>query len=841
MGHSQSSMNPSRGDSHGDRHRRHDGGTSGPTSPSEQDTYTSRNGRGSRRNLVASLVGGGSNHEVLERKETRAEAKARRLERDRIARIEERKRSIREEHVDGGYLVTMGVYIGPEDFNKAIVRQLMIERRVAPFWRGLEDYEKDWTEHQLIAAGRGLPIPAADDVPTEDIAGPHSSDSPHASTQSASYDSSMGLSPSSTVNASATTATSLLRPRSKTLGLKSKESSAADTGPREIQLPKDTKVNGQAIEAFLYKDSVECTICFIWYPPYLNKTRCCDQNICSECFVQIKRPEPHPPEHHDPSQPAATPDPPQNPSESAEWLVSKPAGCPYCTEADFGITYVPPPFRRGLAYAMPPPEIANFSSAKSSSSINSPAMTGPGLAPGEERGRFVPIPPGDFRVTTTDQIRPDWSAKLEAANLQRAKRFAAASALHAAAFVLPSSSSESRPYSFRFPTRNRNANSAEASGSATPPNRGTSSRPATGQASHVRREVQETADGRRTKIEELDDMMMAEAIRLSIVAEEERKNKADKVAAKEAAKQAKKQAKEDKKKEKLERKSVYGASGSSASSSALNLASKLTGRRRGNSNASHLATEVTPEEVEEPVQGKGKGVDRSFSGNQESVTDNGLPGAQHSDPSTSSSLLETHQSIPSPTAPDKPSHLRQMSTASSATSSFVESGNGTNAQASSASIEIPGATETSYEGHEEGNAEAESMFNFRSLTARIESEANNEKGHSADHIENAQEVSSSRHGSRDEDASQAMDESIATIRAPHAPAPLEDAGHANSIPTGLQMPDTNINTNTNTNTNAVTPRLTVTPDTPAVMNSAEEDGKQLGSSFEHKSNAEITQ
>lgn len=730
-----------------------------------------------------------------------------------------------------------------------------IERRVAPFWRGLEDYEKDWTEHQLIAAGRGLPIPAADEVPTEDMTGPHSSDSPNVSSsnlqnltvpiasraQSASYDTSVGLSPSSPANASATS-TSLLRPRSKTLGLKSREPSAADAGPREIQLPKDTKVNGQAIEAFLYKDSVECTICFIWYPPYLNKTRCCDQNICSECFVQIKRPEPHPPEHHDPSQPAATPDP-QNPAESAEWLVSKPAGCPYCTEAEFGVTYVPPPFRRGLAYAMPPPEIANFSSTQSSSSINSPAITGPELAPGGERGRFVPIPPGDSRVTTTDQIRPDWSAKLDAANLQRAKRFAAASALHAAAFVLPSSTTESRPYSFRFPTRNRNVNSAEASGSATPPNRGTSSRPATGQGSHVRREVQETADGRRTKIEELDDMMMAEAIRLSIVAEEERKKKADKVAAKEAAKQAKKQAKEDKKKEKLERKSVYGASGSSASSSALNLASKLTGRRRGNSNASHLATEVTPEEVEEPVQGKGKGVDRSSSGNQENATDNGLPGAQHSDPSTSSSLLETHQSIPSPTAPDKPSHLRQMSTASSATSSFVESGHGSNAQGSSASIEIPGATETSYEGNEEGDAGSESMFNFRSLTARIESEAINEKGLSADHVENAQEVSSSRRGSREENAPEAMDESIATIRAPDALAPLEDVGHAQSIPTGLQMPDTNTDTNThtNTNTNAVTPQLTVTPDTPVIMNSAEEDGKQLGSSFEHKSNAEITQ
>jgi hypothetical protein len=37
---------------------------------------------------------------------------------------------MKEEHVDGGYLVTQGVYVGTEDFNKAVVRQLMVG-----FWR----------------------------------------------------------------------------------------------------------------------------------------------------------------------------------------------------------------------------------------------------------------------------------------------------------------------------------------------------------------------------------------------------------------------------------------------------------------------------------------------------------------------------------------------------------------------------------------------------------------------------------------------------------------------------------------------------------------------------------
>lgn len=61
-----------------------------------------------------------------QRRETKQEREARRLEKERQARLKERERSLREEHVDGGYLVTMGTYVGPEDFNKQIVRQLQV-------------------------------------------------------------------------------------------------------------------------------------------------------------------------------------------------------------------------------------------------------------------------------------------------------------------------------------------------------------------------------------------------------------------------------------------------------------------------------------------------------------------------------------------------------------------------------------------------------------------------------------------------------------------------------------------------------------------------------------------
>ena len=68
----------------------------------------------------------GRSGETTGRRETKQEREARRTERDRVAREKERERSMREESIDGGYLVTQGVYTGPEDYNKPIVRQLMV-------------------------------------------------------------------------------------------------------------------------------------------------------------------------------------------------------------------------------------------------------------------------------------------------------------------------------------------------------------------------------------------------------------------------------------------------------------------------------------------------------------------------------------------------------------------------------------------------------------------------------------------------------------------------------------------------------------------------------------------
>ena len=53
--------------------------------------------------------------------------------------------------VDFGFLTPQGVYTGPRDWNQAIVSQLICARKLAPFYRPLEDYEEDWDDDTILA------------------------------------------------------------------------------------------------------------------------------------------------------------------------------------------------------------------------------------------------------------------------------------------------------------------------------------------------------------------------------------------------------------------------------------------------------------------------------------------------------------------------------------------------------------------------------------------------------------------------------------------------------------------------------------------------------------------
>ncbi|KAJ7470581.1 hypothetical protein FB451DRAFT_1474968 [Mycena latifolia] len=234
-----------------------------------------------------------------------------------------------DDSVDYGQLVPQGVYSGPRDWNQSITAQLIIARRLAPFYRPLEDYEDNWDDDQILAARKQLPEADGEQQP------PPAPPPPTASSLRASK--------------------------------------------RPGMLKEPSKP-----EATVYRGAVECPICFLYYPPNINHSRCCDQAICTECFVQIKRSEP-----------------------TTTHLVSEPAACPYCVQDNFGVVYSPPPWRAGIGS-----EGTNSPWSDSpKGSQQSIDTSGPYPTHKRRQKSFGADSPD---VVLTDHIRPDWEAKLAA-------------------------------------------------------------------------------------------------------------------------------------------------------------------------------------------------------------------------------------------------------------------------------------------------------------------------------------------------------------------------------------------------------------------------------------------
>ncbi|KAL2047688.1 hypothetical protein N7G274_000730 [Stereocaulon virgatum] len=750
--------------------------------PPSHPVYNVRTGRGSRPDLSSLLhIRSGPAPETIGpegRRESKQEREARKLEKERNARAKERERSMREEHVDGGYLVTQGVYIGIEDYNKGVVRQLMIERRLAPFWRGLNDHSDSWTENQLVAVARGLPIPAPDEIPLEEESSLYPNGESELKTpsrninnltvpmssrsQSFASDTSSNVSPSQSsfppgpglFTEASTSGSALFRGRAKTLAslTTSSKSPQGDITPREMQLPKDPFVNGQPIEAYLYKDASECPICFLFYPPYLNKTRCCDQAICSECFVQIKRPDPHPPEHADPTAP---PPPPSEEGVDPEELVSEPAACPFCVQPEFGVTFDPPPFRRGLTYVNHPSThpLANTSSAMSSESSLTSAMSNGGRMspPIVSRRRTTSVSATSPSVITTDKIRPDWHQKLATARAHTARRSAAATALHTAAYLMGNRGQEGDgramgAFGRRGILRRTSGADSTSVNAQAQLNMLTLMSERYAASNAPRAEDGEPAmtpgargSSRRSRVDDLEDMMMMEAIRLSLASEEDRRKREEK----EAKKGAKKKEKETKKAEKVARKTGVYPSSANQSSAGIDSTS-------GEVSASHGDLSSFLGKGKAPDQGSSSSLTASAAGDPQ----------EHLERARAHILPTDSAAFPSPysSSPYRPSHLRTLSNASSTTSSIEESAPGSlksdvrgqgssfdvSPNASGVNIPSAGSAQDTYISGTPpgGGAGMEPMFNFRSLAAMV---GHDDKLKDVSHEEDVGEGQASKH------------------------------------------------------------------------------------------------
>ncbi|KTW28590.1 uncharacterized protein T551_02440 [Pneumocystis jirovecii RU7] len=203
--------------------------------------------------------------------------------------------------LDGGFLTTHNLYQTPQDCKYIIVHQLMFEKKMAPFYKGLPEFDSSWSNKKLAQVVRQhLAIPFKNTIylSTRKFPGgfylKYLSDvlksNKHKSFQPYTF--------------RFRSIISLFHHFFSTL----------------------YKLFTPPLEVSLYRNSKECLICFLYYPK-LNYTRCCNKPICSECFVQIKQTDSHSPCS-------------LNTDLENTPLYKGSINCPFCLEKDFGIVYL---------------------------------------------------------------------------------------------------------------------------------------------------------------------------------------------------------------------------------------------------------------------------------------------------------------------------------------------------------------------------------------------------------------------------------------------------------------------------------------------------------------------
>ncbi|CAO3644467.1 unnamed protein product [Mucor fragilis] len=349
-----------------------------------------------------------------------------------------------EDLVDLGAVFPNGLYPTTEqDYDPRILQKLIVQRKIAPFYKGLPDAPETIT---VAALSPTLPIP-----------------------QSSSSLSTISTSSSSLTHANATASSlSVSAPAAADSKPKTRPRSASQRDASYDPYVERKKAHLEKMkqrEKMLYNDAVECPICFLYYPANINYSRCCDQPICTECFVQIHRP-------------IETP--------------SVPATCPFCMEENYGILYESPAWSE---------KFQARSRSGSHSTMTGTRHTTSGVG-GSDGPRRESVDHKNPDVVLVDHIRPDWDKTTTSApNPARAvsRRNSASNA----------SSGGSR--------HNNLLRAAGVTSLLTRPGRSASSAAATEYHQHLNNVRDSNMD--------LEDWMVMEAIRLSLAEQEENDRK----------------------------------------------------------------------------------------------------------------------------------------------------------------------------------------------------------------------------------------------------------------------------------------------------------------------------
>lgn len=374
-----------------------------------------------------------------------------------------------DENVDGGFLAPYGCYAFEKlDYNPDIVRNLIIKRKLAPFYTPLQDFDETWSHEEINKIVDGLPLHASFNENPEEF-----EDVPIGNLKKATFDELIDKSlpkkeqrrlHSKIFKARLFRKRLIWQENQNELFLEKKLDLKQNPNVKNKNLPSED------LSYVLYKDGLECPICFLYLPAPMNYSKCCQQPICTECFVQIKRAEPHfPHEEFDPERPVR-----DDSEKDPNLLTSEPPNCPYCATPNFAITYSPPTNRHtGIGGTTPYSYKIN-----NNDDIN-------------DNDKTVIT-----STITSDNIRPDWEIKLNKERSRLARRAANATAIHVSNKLIN-------------PEHRQRADS------------NASTRQSSATTTHQTPKKEPT-------IKEIEDQMLQEAIRLSLEDDDKKTNKGKK-------------------------------------------------------------------------------------------------------------------------------------------------------------------------------------------------------------------------------------------------------------------------------------------------------------------------
>ena len=332
-----------------------------------------------------------------------------------------------DESCDGGFLAPFGCYgFDKLDYNIVMVKRLIVERKLAPFYTPLQDFDESWSREEIIKIVDGLPLHASFEDNIEEF-----EDVPLGNLDKPNFDYLIdkNLSKKDQRRQHSKIFKARLYRRRLIWQETANETFLEDKMDVRMGKVKNKYLPSDDLKYSLYKNGIECPICFLYIPGPLNYSKCCQQPICSECFVQIKRAEPHfPHEEVDPTKPV-TDDFVKDPN----LLISEPSNCPYCATPNFCITYKPPKTRRTGIGGISPSEFQDteikVEEVKEKEKDGIDGETSPRSSTSNDNTNLKPV---DKKVSiiSSDDIRPDWQIKLKKERQRLAKRAANAEAIH---------------------------------------------------------------------------------------------------------------------------------------------------------------------------------------------------------------------------------------------------------------------------------------------------------------------------------------------------------------------------------------------------------------------------